>query len=541
MEKTRAIQIIDNKVCPIELPYQLLPDFPGKSTINNITRLLVIALLSITAAVSYADVRLPAVISDNMVLQQTDATIWGWADPDEKISVSAGWKISAKTVTDKDGKWTLKLKTPQAGGPYDITVAGKNTIKLQNVLIGDVWVCSGQSNMQWPMTGTENANENIAAANFPQIRLFTVSREFAEKPKEDCSGNWALCSPETVANFSAVGYYFGKHLHEEIDVPIGLISSNWGGTPAEAWTRKEIMEKNEDFLPILKRHEEMVENFPKAQKKYQEDLVKWLQNVKIAKEKNQKEPRQPREPLKRHQNSPSSLYNGMIAPIIQYAIKGAIWYQGESNVNRAYQYRKLFPAMITNWRDDWKQGDFPFYYVQIAPFGYNEESYSEELREAQLMTLSLKNTGMAVTMDIATVNNIHPPNKRDVGKRLALWALAKDYHKEGGVFSGPIYKSMKVEGDKIRLSFEYTGSGLKTIDGNELTHFTIAGEDKNFVEAKAVIDGNTVVVSSEKVNNPVAVRYGWSNTAEPNLANKEGLPASSFRTDNWQTKTFGAR
>ena len=509
---------------------------------NKIVRFSVVVLILIAAAVSYADVRLPSIISDNMVLQQrTGAAIWGWAEPGEKISISAGWKISARTIADKSGKWTLKLKTPQAGGPYNITVKGKNTITLQNVLIGEVWICSGQSNMLWPMERTENAKEDIAAANFPKIRLFAVPREIAEKPKDDCSGNWAVCSPETIANFSAVGYYFGKYLHEEINVPIGLISSNWGGSLAETWTRKEILKKNKDFHHILERHEKIVANFPQAEKKYKEDIIKWQQKVKIAKEKGQKKPKQPRKPVKRHFNSPSSLYNGMIAPLIPYAIKGAIWYQGEANVRRAYEYRKIFPAMITNWRDDWKQGDFPFYYVQIAPFHYMEEYPSEELREAQLMTLALKNTGMAVTMDIATLNNIHPPNKLDVGKRLALWALAKDYGKKDIVFSGPIYKSMKVEGDKVRLSFDYIGSGLKTRDGNELTHFTIAGEDKNFVEAKAVIDGDTVVVSSKAVKNPIAVRYGWSNTAEPNLANKEGLPASPFRTDNWPGKTYNNR
>jgi len=231
----------------------------------------------------------------------------------------------------------------------------------------------------------------------------------------------------------------------------------------------------------------------------------------------------------------------MIAPVIPYAIKGAIWYQGESNVSRAYQYRKLFPAMIKNWRKDWKQGDFPFYYVQIAPYNYGKKRASEELREAQRLTLALKNTGMAVTMDIGNPKNIHPKNKLDVGKRLALWALAKDYGKKKIVYSGPLYRSMKKQGDKIRLYFNHTGSGLTTKDGKELTHFTIAGEDKNFVPAKAAIDGKTIIVSSEDVKKPVAVRYAWSNAAQPNLANKEGLPASSFRTDKWPGKTHNEK
>ncbi len=511
---------------------------------NNITKFSVIVLILTAAAISYADVKLPAVISDNMVLQQkSNTTIWGWADPGEKINIKAPWQwlFGSSTTAGKDGKWKLKLKTPKAGGPYDITITANNTIELKNVLIGEVWVCSGQSNMQWTMKGTENPDKDIAAANKPNIRLFTVERVFADKPKDDCSGSWSQCSPETVAGFSAVAYFFGKHLQDELDIPIGLISTNWGGTVAEAWTRKEILESDKDFAPILERHEQQIANFPEAMKKYPQALEDWKVEAEKAKAEGKRGPWRPRKPARRNQNSPASLYNGMIAPIIPYAIKGAIWYQGESNVSRAYQYRKLFPAMITNWRKDWKQGDFPFYYVQIAPYNYGEKQASEELREAQRLTLSLKNTGMAVTMDIGNPENIHPKNKNDVGKRLALWALAKDYGKKDTVCSGPLYRSMKIEKDKIRLSFNHAGSGLTTKNGKELTHFTIAGQDKNFVQAKATLDGKTIIVSSEDVKKPVAVRYAWSNTAEPNLANKEGLPASSFRTDNWPGITHNER
>ena len=511
---------------------------------NNITKFSVIVLILTAAAISYADVKLPAVISDNMVLQQkTNATIWGWADPGEKIKVKASWRwlFRSSTTADKDGKWELKLKTPKAGGPYDITIKANNTIELENVLIGEVWVCSGQSNMQWTMKGTENPDKDIASADKPNIRLFTVERIIAEEPKDDCNGNWSACTPETVAEFSAVGYFFGKHLADELDIPIGLISTNWDGTLAEAWTRKEILESDADFAPILQRQEQWEAGLPEALKKYEKDMEVWKVKAEKAKAKGKRAPRKPRKPTKRNSNSPSSLYNAMIAPIIPYAIKGAIWYQGESNVSRAYQYRKLFPAMITNWRKDWKQGDFPFYYVQIAPFKYGEKRASQELREAQRLTLLLRNTGMAVTMDIGNPENIHPKNKLDVGRRLALWALAKDYGKKDIVYSGPIYKSMEVEGDKIRLSFDHTGSGLKTRDGKEVSHLTIAAEDQNFVPAKATIDGKTIIVSSEDVKKPAAVRYAWSNTAEPNLANKEGLPASSFRTDNWPGITHNER
>ena len=278
-------------------------------------------------------------------------------------------------------------------------------------------------------------------------------------------------------------------------------------------------------------------------KQYEVRLKEHLAKVAKLKAEGKKPPRRgPWKPKPRNQNSPSSLYNAMIAPIIPFNIKGAIWYQGESNVSRAYQYRTLFPTMITNWRNDWGVGDFPFYYVQIAPFNYRRGGQeSQELREAQTLTLSLKNTGMAVISDIGNIKNIHPKNKLDVGKRLALWALAKDYGKKDIVYSGPIYKSMKIEGNKIRISFDHTGSGLKTMDGKEVSHLTIAGADKKFVEAKGVIKGNTLVVSADGITKPVSVRFGWSNTAEPNLANKEGLPASCFRTDDWPCASFEAR
>jgi sialate O-acetylesterase len=477
--------------------------FLGVCFMRNARRIALVCLLFVFVSLATADVKLPAVINSNMVMQrETDAPVWGWADPGEKITVKACWKASAETTADADGKWSVKIKTPKAGGPHELTIQGKNTIILKNILIGEVWVCSGQSNMVWPMSKSKNPKKDISAAKYPNIRLFTVTRKIAAEPKDDCEGNWSECSPETVKDFSAVGYFFGKHLFDEMDVPIGLISTNWGGTLAEAWTRKEILESDKDFMPIIKRHEK---------------AAKW------------------------HHNSPSGLYNAMISPLIPFAIKGAIWYQGEANVNRAYQYRTLFPTMITNWRTDWGQGDFPFYYVQIAPCNYYKSNPSHELREAQMLTLSLKNTGMAVISDIGNALDIHPKNKLDVGKRLALWALAKDYGKKDIVYSGPIYKSMKTEGNKIRLSFDYTGSGLKTMDGKEISHLTIAGADKKFVAAKGVIDSGNVVVSCETVKNPVSVRYGWSNTAEPNLANKEGLPASSFRTDDWPGMTYRAR
>ncbi|MCK5173333.1 MAG: sialate O-acetylesterase, partial [Planctomycetes bacterium] len=460
-------------------------------------RVLLVVLICVFSQMAFADVRLPSVIDSRMVLQQgSDARIWGWAEPGEKVSISASWKRNARATAGKDGKWLAKIQTPKAGGPYTITVKGNNTITLENVLLGEVWVCSGQSNMQWSLKNTEDAEKHIVEANFPNIRLFKVTRAVASEPQEDCEGNWAECSPETVAGFSAVAYYFGRKLYEELDVPIGLIHSSWGGTPAEAWTRKEYLEKDDVLKPILERHKLKIENLPNAEKWFPKKYKEWQQQAEEAKAKGKRVPKAPEKPTERNQRDPSSLYNGMIAPLIPYGIKGAIWYQGEANVIRSWQYRKLFPTMITNWRKDWKQGNFPFYYVQLAPFNYGEERPSEELREAQFMTLSLAKTGMAVTMDIGDPTNIHPTNKLDVGKRLALWALAKDYGMKKLVYSGPLYKSKKIERDKIRLSFNHVGSGLIST-GGELTHFTIAGSDKEFVDAKAVIDGKTIVVSSD--------------------------------------------
>jgi len=312
-------------------------------------------------------------------------------------------------------------------------------------------------------------------------------------------GDWAVCSPDTVLNFSAVGYFFGRELHNELNVPIGLINTSWGGTVCEAWTSEEAL-KEGGFDTILKRSKG----------------------------------------AKQGPNNASVLYNAMLAPLIPYGIRGAIWYQGESNRGRAYQYRELFPTMIRDWRERWGSGNFPFLFVQLAPFNYGnpDDPACAELREAQTMTLSLPNTGMAVTTDIGNVKDIHPKNKQEVGRRLALWALANSYDKDL-VYSGPLYKSMKVEGGKARITFDHTGGGLKSLDGKPLTEFAIAGEDKQFVPAQAKIEGDSVVVFSDEVDKPVAVRFGWRNAAEPNLANEEGLPASPFRTDDFKGVTAG--
>jgi sialate O-acetylesterase len=482
-----------------------------------------------------ADVRLPAIIGDNMVLQTGMlAPIWGTADPGEKVTVSLGDQQTAATA-DNEGKWMVRLNPPDAGGPFEVTIAGSNTITLKNVLAGEVWVCSGQSNMQWSVNASANAEKEKAESEYHKIRLFSVKRVVADEPLQDTEGRWVECGTETVGVFSAVGYFFGRALHRELGVPIGLIHTSWGGTPAESWTSKPMLESDPVFKPILDRWEELMAKYPQAQKNYEEKLAQWEQDSQKAKDEGKRVPRKPWPPVgPGHPYKPSCLYNAMIAPLIPYTIKGAIWYQGESNAGKAYQYRKLFPAMIYDWRRSWGQGDFPFLFVQLANFTKilpePGESNWAELREAQLMTLALPKTGMAVTIDIGEANDIHPKNKQDVGKRLALAALAVAYD-EDLVYSGPIYKSMKIKGNRAVLSFYHVGGGLVAKDEEPLKGFAIAGQDFKFVWAEAEIKGNRVVVWSEKVQHPVAVRYGWADNPVCNLYNAEGLPASPFRTD----------
>jgi sialate O-acetylesterase len=493
-----------------------------------------------------ADVKLPAFFSDNMVLQQkADVALWGWADPGETVEVTGSWsRKKAKTTADAQGNWKVNLSTVKAGGPYTLTIKGRNKVELKNVLLGEVWICSGQSNMHFPMapiensgwaTGVENYEQEIARANYPTIRMFTVERKVADEPQKDVEGDWQVASPATVGDFSAVAYFFAREIYEKTGLPVGLINTSWGGTPAEGWTQKEVLEADAELKPILERYSEDLAKYPEAIKVYKAEMEQWKLQAEEAKGRGEEPAPAPREPMgPNHHKSPYKLYNAMIAPLVPYAIQGAIWYQGESNADRAYQYRKLFPAMITNWRRAWG-ADFPFYFVQIAP----HRSQRPEIREAQLLTMqSVPNTGMAVVTDAGDSLDIHPRNKQVVGKRLALWALAKDYGKKDMVYSGPIYKSMKVDGDTIRLSFDHVDGGLVAKNG-PLAEFTIAGPDQQFVPAQAKIEGEQVVVWSDKVKDPVAVRFAWERIPEPNLYNKAGLPASPFRTDTWQAETYG--
>jgi len=494
----------------------------------------------LNVSLSNADVRLPAVIGDNMVVQQNEKVpLWGWADPGENIHVQGSWqRTRISTQADEKGRWRVRLKTPKAGGPHTISIRGKNTVVLRNVLAGEVWLCSGQSNMGFTVQRGSDAKNDIAAANFPEIRLFQVAKQYAAEPQMDCTGTWQACDSSTVKNFSAVAYFFGRELYRMLKVPVGLIHSSWGGMPAESWTRREILEKDPELGTVFLKWKEWLEQAPADEAVYNRKMETWKKEAETAKTKSWPLPHEPGLPvsvymMRSPHREPAVLYNGMVAPLIPLAIKGVIWYQGESNRDRPIQYRKLFQAMIANWRSDWGRGDFPFYYVQIAPYAYDTHSESIPLlREAQAEAMSLPNTGMAVTMDVGNPDDIHPANKQDVGKRLALWALAKTYGRKGFVYSGPLYKTMNAEGNKIRLHFDHAGSGL-AVKGDSLSRFLIAGDDKCFFSAKAVIDGKTVLVWSNSVTNPRAVRYGWGGAPEANLFNNEGLPAAPFRTDGW--------
>jgi sialate O-acetylesterase len=642
--------------------------------------LVAIIICSLTG-LSMANVKPARIFSSNMVLQQgQENPVWGWAEKGEKITIS----FAGKTITikaDKAGKWSAKLPSLDYGGPYEMTIKGKNSIHFENILIGEVWICSGQSNMEMPLEGwgdapVEGSAQTIASANYPKIRLFTVSKKISQTPVQDLdNGEWLVCSPATVAAFSAVGYYFGRNLNQELNVPIGLIHTSWGGTVAETWASSQTIENDPDFKDKLKElagfdmakyHEQklaaikaLLKEIPtkdqglvngvavyadpilndaswaeispaklweesgydnidgiawyrktieltSEQAKAASEInlgaiddneITWINGIKIGATNKYNAKRIysiPANTLKAGKNViairvedtgnggglyggtddkflqigdkklsladqwkfkvteaqisskdigpndyPTLLYNGMLNPIIPYGIKGAIWYQGESNADRAKQYQRVFPDMIKDWRTHWNQGDFTFLFVSLA--NYMEaakppyESAWAELREAQTKTLALPKTGMALAIDLGDAVNIHPKNKQDVGKRLALAGLKVAYGKDI-VYSGPMYQSVRFEGNKALISFTETGGGLVVKNKyGYVTEFSIAGADKKFVWAKAKVTGkNTVEVSSDEVKNPVAVRFGWANNPDGlNLYNQEGLPANPFRTDDW--------
>jgi len=635
----------------------------------------------------HAEIKLPALVGDNMVIQQgVKARVWGWAEQGETVSVTMAGQ-SAMDTTDAKGQWEVRIGPFLPGGPHEMVISGKNTIVLQNVLVGEVWIGSGQSNMEWQLQNSANGAEEVSNANYQQIRLFTVTKAISLTPREDVVGQWLVCTPEVAGTFSAVAYFFGRELHQTLKVPVGLIHSSWGGTPAEAWTSRETLASDPELNSMLDSLEQALQNLPAALSKYKKLRAEWEEknflqdpgnqglelgyarydysgkdwqtmnlpclwepagllidgavwfrkNLKIPetwagrdlklklgpiddfdntyfngvqvghignetlnywtvpreytipgsrvragrnviairvfdhtgdggftglptdmslslpgsepiplagewfyKVELAAEPIQvnyssaPAMPLGGgNPNTPTVLYNAMIAPLANYALRGAIWYQGESNADRARQYQKLFPMMIRNWRAAWGEGDFPFLYVQLANYmrrkSEPDESHWAELREAQLMTLSEPETGMAVIIDIGEADNIHPKNKQGVGHRLALWALAKTYNQDIE-FSGPLCESFVIEDNKIRVQFSHA-EGLCTGDNSVVRGFAIASSDGKFVWAEANIKNNEVIVWNDTVTHPMAVRYAWADNPEANLYNAAGLPASPFRTD----------
>ena len=655
--------------------------------IKSIIIVFIPSLIIISACTFFnkpaSNIRLSKLFSDHMVLQRDHKVpVWGTADPGGMVTVEIAGQ-QRTTEVSKDGKWQIDLQPMSAGGPYQLSVFGQDTIFFKNVMVGEIWICSGQSNMEMPLAGggkVLNYQEEIAKANYPNIRLITVNRTVSTIPGDSIvSSGWEECNPGIIPEFSAVAYFFGRHLHKNLNVPIGLIHTSWGGTVAEAWTSAEALKTLPDFVDEVQSIEMDTADFDEAMKIYEaamkqrqkeiiendagyhagnyiwnvpeldisvwermklpslweraghksldgivwfrkevnipvsmsgkelilhlgpinDDDITWFNGIKVGglngvnelrkyklpesivktgtnviavrvydmgnnggfwgKPEELKiednsghkislagtwsykigldlEPLSPKPHSPDDPNRPTVLYNAMIHPLIPYTIRGAIWYQGESNAGRAFQYRTLFPTMIKDWRSQWHLGDFPFLFVQLANFMQIEAEPHEaewaELREAQLMALSLPNTGMAVAIDIGDALDIHPKNKQEVGRRLALNAMHSVYDEEIE-YSGPIYKDMNIEADKIRLSFEHTNGGLKTKNNEKLTGFAIAGPDRQFYWAEAIIDGETVVVHNENVHDPVSVRYAWAANPICNLYNHAGLPASPFRTDSW--------
>jgi sialate O-acetylesterase len=499
--------------------------------------ILLIAAFGLLLTSVRADVTPHALFCDHAVLQQgVPVPVWGVADGGESVSVSlAGRKASA--TAGSDGRWVAILPEMKAGGPHVLVITGNKRIEFKDIWIGEVWICSGQSNMERQLglrSGQQplvNWEQEAASADYPQIRHFAVARTPSDTVLADTKGRWDVCSPETVANFTAVGYYFGRDLHRHLKVPVGLIHTSWGGTPAEAWTSLDVLEKQ--FPEIIEGHRKQMEQYPAALAKYRADesalLKAWEQaSAKAATEGKPAPPKPvpPRDPASGRQNWPARLYQGMLAPLIPYAMRGVVWYQGESNASRAAQYRTLFPAMIGDWRARWGQGDFPFLFVQIAPF----KNMNPEIRDAQFHAWrTTPRTAMVVTTDIGDANDIHPTRKEPVGQRLALAARALAYGEKLD-YSGPLFVRMNIEGSKAVLTFTHIGGGLVAKDG-PLRGFEISGDGREFVPASADITGESVTVSADGVAKPVAVRFAWSNVPDVNFFNRAGLPASPFRTD----------
>ncbi len=517
-------------------------------------------LLVAAASAVKADIKLPAVFSDNMVFQrEVKAPVWGWADAGEKVKITASWGEDEEVTAGTDGKWSTKIKTPKAGGPFTVKFEGKNSFELKNVMSGDVWVGSGQSNMQWNVNNSVNGKEEVAAANYPNIRLFSVRLVPSKTPLEDTAGSkWVVCEPSSVGNFSAAAYFFGRKLYKELNIPIGLINTSWGGTSVEAWTpasaqADDAVAKSQidgyEKRALTYTEEEAKKKLAEEKAKYDADKKKYDEAVAALKpgEKKPNAPRAPRLEVHPHknQNYPSNLYNGMICPILPFAIKGAIWYQGEHNSGQPNLYKDKLVKMVKSWRAAWGQGDFPFYAVQLPNFMTAWTSPAEPTANWALMreafaqaAAELKNSGIAVTIEIGEADDIHPKNKQDVGDRLGRLALKETYDMDK-VVTSPLFKSCKFKDGKAIVRFDNGGAPL-AIKGDKLEGFALVDENMKTVKAEAVItDEDTVTVFSKEISKPVMVYYAWANNpVGVNLINKEGLPAGPFRFGSIPEKNF---
>lgn len=507
-----------------------------KKIYNNI-RSSILGLVLLVSGQSMAAIKLPALFGDHMVLQQkTKVHIWGWASPGEEISLTVPWKTkNIHTKADGLGNWKMIVETPVAGGPYNIKINGENSVELKDVLIGEVWICSGQSNMTFPLKYSDSAKEAIAKADYPTIRYFGVKRQFGQRPLNDFKGSvWEETTPKTAASFSAVAYYFARKIQEEVKVPVGVVLSGWSGTPAEAWTPKAVLEKDDSLQYYLQRWKEIPQRVGADSVRYHLAMAEWEKNKNSSNASNK-----PDEPRSYYYYTkpwcePGALFNGMVNPAIPFTVKGVLWYQGESNVSEADNYEHLFTALINSWRQRWSecgQKQLPFYFVQIAPFGYSNLDAAARLRQAQYNVMKKEDlTGMAVTTDVGDMSNLHCTHKKEVGERLALIALARSYGKNV-IYAGPECKAALKINDKIRLRFDQPvfTTGQQQAQGFEVGYKSTDGDSIRFVPAQSVIKGNEVTVWNSSIKDPLMVRYAWLKADDANLVNRTGLPAYPFR------------
>ena len=523
------------------------------------TRLLTAGTLSLifclVSSVS-AEVKLAGVFSDHMVLQRdVSLPIWGWASEGEKVTVTVAGQTHEATVVK--GRWQVQLKPLPVGGPHQLTVSGVNKVSIKDILIGEVWLCSGQSNMAMTVARSQNFEAEQKTAKYPNIRMFTVTKNATPELQTDCQGSWHVCQPDTVGNFSATAYFFGRKLQQELNVPVGLINSSWGGTDVAAWTSLKAQAAVPSIVPKLEAYNKTIASYDAkaTDARNEKALARWKAAAAKARAAGEKIPRRPRlaaDPAV-NQNRPANLYSGMIHPLVGYGIRGAIWYQGERNsktISDGQLYATQLKTLITDWRTRWGQGDFQFITVQLPNFKAAQKEPVQTtgwvaVRESELKTLRLANTGIAITTDVGEANDIHPKNKQAVGRRLALWALGTTYKQEI-VYSGPLFSSLQLKAARrtakgtlrpgsLTLYFEHVGDALKTSDGKNLRGFAIAGEDRVFHHAFAVInEDGTVTVMNKAVEKPAAVRYNWADNPNGNLVNSSDLPAGPFRTDGWK-------